>query len=64
MKSLENRDLRSFNNDLLSRLEAQKWIESDLTNAKMRLEEMTTILKSKVASERLKNLKSHPPLNH
>lgn len=52
MRSLENRDLRSLNNELVCRLERQAWFESELNNARQRLDEMTEVVQNKMTSER------------
>merc|ERR1711899_716525 len=52
MRSAENRELRIHNNELIAQVERLKFLESELANAKHRLDEMTLVLQHKMDSER------------
>merc|ERR1712051_30460 len=52
MRSTENRELRIHNNELMAQVDRLKFLESDLANAKQRLDEMTLVLQHKMDSER------------
>lgn len=52
MRSTENRELRIHNNELMAQVDRLKFLESELANAKQRLDEMTLVLQHKMDSER------------
>jgi len=52
MRSTENRELRIHNNELIAQVERLQFLESELANAKHRLDEMTLVLQYKMDSER------------
>ena len=52
MRSTENRELRIHNNELMAQVERLAFLESELANAKQRLDEMTLVLQHKMDSER------------
>lgn len=52
MRSNENRQLRVHNNQLLTQLERLSFLESELANSRLRLDEMTMVLQNKMDSEK------------
>lgn len=52
MRSAENRELRGHNNELMGQLDRLSYLESELANARHRLDEMTLVLQYKMDSEK------------
>lgn len=52
MRSSENRELRIHNNELMAQVDRLSYLETELANARHRLDEMTLVLQHKMDSER------------
>lgn len=52
MRSSENRELRIHNNELMAQVDRLAYLETELANARHRLDEMTLVLQHKMDSER------------
>jgi myosin heavy subunit len=52
LRSSENKELRSINEQMNEKIEHQSWLEAELEKAKRRLEELTLIVQNKMVSER------------
>lgn len=52
MRSAENRELRGHNNELMAQLDRLSYLESELANARHRMDEMSLVLQYKMDSEK------------
>ena len=59
MRSVENRDLRIHNNELITQVERLSYLESELRNAQHRLDEMTLGMSRSIDFGGISGFQSH-----